>query len=115
MSATTVQSTEAGAPAFWTTAGHGPGGTDIHLHGELDVTTAPLLLQAVDHEAGGGRRIRLDLSALAFCDVVGIDALLDARRRLAAAGGELSLVGVRPFLRRVLGVCHAEHLLADGA
>ena len=73
----------------------------LALTGELDLSTAPLLARLVEQQiATGHLDVRVDLSELAFCDVRGMRALLAGRRRLAAVGGELTLLHARPVLLR---------------
>ncbi|NAZ86869.1 STAS domain-containing protein [Kineococcus indalonis] len=77
----------------------------LRATGELEAATADLLLDVVERAVQGGRTdVELDLGGVAFCDVRGIDAVLTARTRVRAAGGELHLCRVRPFLHHVLGV-----------
>ncbi|WP_432571264.1 STAS domain-containing protein [Kineococcus sp. SYSU DK005] len=93
----------------------GPGPRCAHLRarGELEASTAHLLLDAVDGSVRRGRHdLELDLADVVFCDVRGIDAVLTARVRLRAAGGELHLQGVRPFLHHVLRVLHLDEVVA---
>ena len=62
--------------------------------------------------------MRLELADLRFCDVSGLRALLRARRRLTAAGGQLVLLHPAPLLVRLAALCgwSAElGLPADGA
>jgi anti-anti-sigma factor len=46
----------------------------------------------------------VDLSALTFCDSIGLSTFVDAHRRCAAAGGYVRLAAPTPFLLRVLAV-----------
>jgi anti-sigma B factor antagonist len=42
--------------------------------------------------------VALDLSQLSFCDSSGLSALIGARKRVRAAGGDLMLLNPRPNL-----------------
>lgn len=76
--------------------------TDMRLAGELDLATVPVLATLLEQQiATGHLDIRIDLADLAFCDVRGVRGLLDGHRRLASAGGRLTLTGPRPLLCRV--------------
>lgn len=76
--------------------------TDMRLVGELDLATTAILATLIEQQiATGHLDVHLDLSDLAFCDVRGLRGLLDGRRRLAAAGGRLTLTAARPPLSRV--------------
>ncbi|WP_432485505.1 STAS domain-containing protein [Kineococcus esterisolvens] len=93
--------------------GPAPGSAVLRARGELEASTTDLLLGAVDRAARRGRTdLELDLAEVVFCDVCGIDAVLAARRRLRAIGGELRLRRVRPFLRHVLGVLNLDEVVA---
>jgi anti-anti-sigma factor len=77
--------------------------TTITMAGEIDLETAPALPMMVgDCLREGIRTIDIDLTALAFCDVSGFNALLDAARRTASAGGSLRLLHPRPHTSRLL-------------
>jgi anti-sigma B factor antagonist len=66
----------------------------VRLRGESDLDTAPLLQQRLaDAIDGDARELVLDVSAVSFCDVTGLDVILDARSRLSSRGGRLSLLG----------------------
>ena len=65
----------------------------LHVQGELDIATAPRLRVLLDEAASGCSEVDLDLSGLAFCDVVGLTAIEDAQRRLSAQGCVLILRG----------------------
>jgi len=76
--------------------------TDMRLVGELDLATVPVLTTLIEQQiATGHLDVHIDLSELAFCDVRGLRGLLDGHRRLAAAGGQLTLTAPRPLLTRV--------------
>ncbi|WP_432499129.1 STAS domain-containing protein [Kineococcus auxinigenes] len=74
----------------------------LQVSGELEAATADLFLGVVDSALQRGcLELEVDLADVTFCDVRGIDAVLTARARFLAAGGELRLRQVRPFLRHV--------------
>ncbi|TDD15486.1 STAS domain-containing protein [Nonomuraea diastatica] len=70
------------------------------LNGELDLYTAPRLLDAVDGALAAGSPVNLlvDAGALTFCDSHG----LEAQGKVARAGGNMELGHVSGRLRRVL-------------
>lgn len=83
------------------------------LHGELDMWTAPLLLEPLTAlERQGVRELVLDLRDLTFMDVVGLHAFVDAQRRAEGNGHRLLLVGVLPFVRRLFQLTGTEYLLS---
>ena len=80
--------------------------TDMHLMGELDVHTAPILHTLLEQQIATGHwDVALDLSGLAFCDVRGLHALVRGRRRLDALGGQLVLLRPPPLLVQIAGLC----------
>lgn len=86
--------------------------TTITLEGEMDLDTAPQVRMMVEdclHE--GIRTIDIDLSALSFCDVSGLNAFLAAAARTATANGALYLHHPRPTLIRLLALTGSGFLL----
>ncbi|WP_309238517.1 STAS domain-containing protein [Actinoplanes aureus] len=75
----------------------------LHLRGELDADTAPqlqaTLSQLLERPVP---RIVVDLTALKFCDSVGLSALITSRQVILARGGWLRLAGANPFLAALL-------------
>ncbi|MEU4298971.1 STAS domain-containing protein [Kitasatospora aureofaciens] len=99
-----------------TRTGDAQGATSVALEGELDIATAPLLIDAVVRALAARRpRLDLDVAALTFCDAAGVHALLQARRicRVHCAG--FRLVGVRPGLGRILVLLRLTDLLTSPA
>lgn len=69
-----------------------PDGTDsatLRLAGEMDFASVEAARRAVAELEAGTRRIVLDLSRVAFCDVTGVRFLLAARKRANESGAEL--------------------------
>jgi anti-sigma B factor antagonist len=88
-------------------------GTLITLAGEMDLDSAPLLLQAVeDCLRSGIRSIDIDLTGVTFCDVSGLNAFLDATWRTTAAGGRMRLENLCPMLTRLLALTETHLFLA---
>ncbi|MEV6601382.1 STAS domain-containing protein [Actinoplanes sp. NPDC051346] len=71
----------------------------LRLSGELDADTAPklhdLLADLLERPVP---RIVVDLSALNFCDSVGLSAFITAKQVITARGGWLSFAGANRFL-----------------
>ncbi|WP_320066223.1 STAS domain-containing protein [Micromonospora sp. RTGN7] len=77
----------------------------LRLAGELDVSTAPELIEALDRLAEEGERhLLVDLTDLTFCDSTGIAAFVRGDNRAAARGGWLRLTGASGRVERVLRV-----------
>ena len=80
--------------------------TEMHLIGELDILTAPILDTLIEQQIATGHiDVRIDLSRLAFCDVLGLRALLRARRHVAAVDGHLVLLRPTRVLVRIAVIC----------
>jgi anti-sigma B factor antagonist len=93
------------------------GVTVLHLHGEVDLTTAPQLRSVVIAAIGAGHhRIVFDLDDVGMLDSTGLGVLIGAVRRARSAGGEVRFVSTRPPLVRlfeVTGLDVAHPLLAS--
>ncbi|MBB4950506.1 anti-anti-sigma factor [Kitasatospora gansuensis] len=86
----------------------------VMLAGELDLATVPLVRAALESCAREGiHTIDVDVSALTFCDVSGLNVFLAAARAAAAAGGSLRLHHPRRALARLLDLSGAGFLLRD--
>jgi len=72
---------------------------EFALVGELDMTTAPLLVTALEAPASEGD-LRLCIERLRFCDSSGIRALI----ALAACGRRVTLVGPRANVAEVFDI-----------
>jgi anti-anti-sigma factor len=87
------------------TAEHAEDREILHLDGELDPHTAPLLKQEVDRLAeAGARNIVLDLSRLQFIDSSGLRVVISAHRDIADRGGELTLRSPSETAQRLLEI-----------
>ncbi|MFE9139483.1 STAS domain-containing protein [Streptomyces sp. NPDC007355] len=76
---------------------------ELHLTGELDLATAPLLLQAAATALSTRpRHLYLDLSGLTFCDHTGLRALHRLTHQAHDAHVTLRLTGLHPRLHRTL-------------
>lgn len=70
----------------------------VTLGGELDLSTAPDLQDALAELTDAPRRVVVDLSGLEFCDSTGLAALLGAHKTLSDNGGTLELLAPNPML-----------------
>lgn len=82
------------------------GGRAVRLvmQGELDIATSPRLHEALAELRSGEGRVILDLRAVTFVDSQGIQAILDARSRLAASGIDLAVIRGGGQLERVFAL-----------
>jgi anti-sigma B factor antagonist len=78
---------------------------EVHLHGELDMSTAPKLREElVRLTSDGATAVTVDLSQLVFVDSTGLSVLITALKRLREKGGDLALRSPTPPTRRVLEI-----------
>jgi anti-sigma B factor antagonist len=91
---------------------HFQGQTIVHLRGELDMATAPLLAERLACVVGDGPSLTIiDVSQLAFCDSSGLGVLLRCRRRTHQHGGQLVLRSPSHALQRLLTLTGLDEVL----
>jgi anti-sigma B factor antagonist len=85
----------------------------IAMRGELDLATAPRLCVRIDVARGAGsRRMVVDLTAAAFCDSVGLRALIGSQQEMAAQSGRLAVaVRADSAVGRLFALAGAHELL----
>jgi anti-anti-sigma factor len=78
----------------------------LAVHGDVDSATAPELARAIELAHERTRRVVVDLRLVTFLDSSGLNALVNAKRALAARRQALDLVVVAPEgpVRRVLEI-----------
>ena len=77
------------------------GAASLVLAGEIDEETYPALVSRLRELAAGAAEVHLDLSAVRYCDLAGLRAMI----RLTDAGRRrVVLRGIPPHLDAVLGV-----------
>lgn len=82
-------------------AGAGP--PVLRLSGDLDLASASRAWDRLEGAASGGcPELVVDVAAVPFCDVSGVNVLLRARSLLAARGAALRLRGADGRLRALL-------------
>ncbi|QYX83172.1 STAS domain-containing protein [Streptomyces akebiae] len=81
------------AVAFEVTDGEQGEWAVLHVSGEMDLVTSPVLRQRVHEAVADGRRsLVLDLSAVVFCDSSGVGVLVATRRLMRSFQGRLRLI-----------------------
>lgn len=82
-----------------------PGGTIVHLVGEIDLRTSPQLrrvfLELVDEKP---ERIILNLAGVGYVDSSGVGTMVELKRLAMRKGGEVVLVGLQPRVRSLFEI-----------
>jgi anti-anti-sigma factor len=81
-----------------------PGCRQIQVEGELDLTVADLLGEALDHAADGNTDILIDLKRCEFLDSTGIAVIVSAHKRLSEQGRRIALHSASSQVLRVLSI-----------
>jgi anti-anti-sigma factor len=74
----------------------------LHLEGELDFATSPLVERALKDAQDDASVVSIDLRELSFIDGAGLAAIVHAASRGAAIEGRLILVGATGQVERLL-------------
>jgi len=99
-----VSASVTGAPVAWVDVGREDDRL-VHLsaHGEFDIATVDVLRLALRQQLRAGRRsVALDLSAVTFMDVAGIDVIADAQQDFIASGATLLITNPSRQVSRLL-------------
>ncbi len=92
-------------PEFDFTVAEHEGSAEVHLVGDLDISTAPLLREGLLNLLGGqARHITLDMARLGFIDSTGLSVVVAAFNRARQDGREVVLRNPRPPARKVLEI-----------
>lgn len=94
-----------------------PGQVVVRLTGDADLSTAPVIVEALHHAAAlGTSQVVVDLGAAHFWDCSGLHALTVFTAELAGAGRSCRIVGALPRTRRLIGLADlTDQLVLDGA
>ncbi|MCZ4103690.1 STAS domain-containing protein [Streptomyces sp. H39-C1] len=83
----------------------------ITLRGEIDWDTAPSARSVIETCLQGNRDVDLDLAAVTFCDVSGLNLFLGAIQYARAAGRGIRLSRATPAVSRLFVLTGTSHLL----
>jgi len=81
-----------------------PSGSILHVHGELDLSSAPSLRAQLVRLLDRGRPVIVDCSELRYLDMAGVHVLEDCHQRAAHRDQRLVLVGSVPLVHRILAI-----------
>ena len=90
-------------------------GTMVHVTGELDMVSTPVLVAALESALDGiaaGTVLAVDLSGVTFIGLHGVTLLLTATARARSKGAVLRVTGCPPRLHRLL-VLTGVHTVLD--
>src|SRR3712207_6486928 len=79
--------------------------TMLRVSGEIDILTAPRLLDAVC-EARDTASLAFDLSAVSFMDSSGLSVLMSAKRQANERKGHVYILGLNGHLERLFNLVH---------
>jgi anti-sigma B factor antagonist len=83
--------------------GNPDGSVVVTVRGNLDIDSAAVLTTTLDQVLDQPEpRVVVDLSAVEFCDSIGLSAFVVGNNRAAAAGGWVRLAGPGEFLGQLL-------------
>ena len=90
-------------------------GTDVarlvHVSGEVDLATAPLLTHALRQIDAG--TVTVALGDVTFLDACGLRCLVQEHKRLSESGGALRVVGAAPIVQRTFEITGLDHVLSE--
>jgi anti-sigma B factor antagonist len=95
---------------------HGDGTIVVRLAGDLDVATAPRLIDQSSAivDCDTSHRVVLDLAAVEFIDCSGLRALLQSRQRIMTTGHGFEVVDARPNAVRLFKLTDTHHYFLNG-
>ena len=98
-------------PTTVTTSESGPVHV-VHVAGEVDVTSAAILRDALEALiADGRRRLTLDLTEVTFMDSTGLGIVVGRLKRLARHGGTMTVAAAHERVVRVFTITGLDQLL----
>jgi anti-sigma B factor antagonist len=87
---------------------------NVSLKGDCDLYAAPVFAAAMKERiTGGAKRLRLDLSDVAYLDSTGVGALIRILQAARCTGTELRFRGVKGSPRKVLRMSNILPLMRE--
>lgn len=80
--------------------------TRLSIQGQLDMTTAGALDEALVRAADSGGPVELDLGGVDFIDGSGLSVLMEAESRARRASSELTIMTASRNVRRLIELTH---------
>lgn len=81
------------------------GATIVHVDGEIDVYTAPLLREALDRQIAAGRaQLVVDLEKVTFIDSTGLGVLVGRLKLVRGQNGSLRIVTTQDRVLKVFAI-----------
>jgi anti-anti-sigma factor len=95
----------------------GPDQVVVRFTGDADLSTSPVITEALARAALlGTRQVVVDVATTKFWDLSGLHALVAFTAELGAADRSCRIVGALADTRRLIGLADlADHLVLDGA
>ena len=81
------------------------------MHGELDIATAPELVEMLRRFRRQGHAVALDLAEVTFMDSTGLTTLMDAKVQSDQDGWSFSVTRPSPAVKRVFDLAGMGRLL----
>lgn len=83
------------------------------LHGELDIATAPELVEILHRMRRQNHAVVLDLAEITFMDSTGLTTLMDAHLAAEGNGWSFEIRRASPAVRRVFDLAGVGRLLDE--
>ncbi|HEX6022079.1 MAG TPA: STAS domain-containing protein [Solirubrobacter sp.] len=89
------------------------GARTLVIHGELDIATAPELVDLLERLRRHGHAVTLDLAEVTFMDSTGLTTIMDAHTQAIEDGWSFSVSRASPAVRRVFDLAGVGRILDE--
>ena len=90
------------------------GDRTLMVYGELDIATAPELVDLLNRLRHHGHAVTVDLAEVTFMDSTGLTTLMDAKMQADRNGWSFRVSRPSPAVRRVFDLAGVRSLLDEG-